>query len=274
MLNFVGLIFISGYNIKLSEKDYWTIDPDFCCNAFPDTMIRNRFFELKSFLHAADNHSLSDSRMTKVEPLHNLLNQKLQAYGIFHEDLSIDESMVLHYGCHSCKQIIRAKPIRFGCKFWVLASAIGLPYNVEIYAGKSANDTDESLGTRVVKNAFEVSECQSNHSVYFDNFFSNYQLLSDFDKKVFRAIGIMRKDCVMKFPLIDMKQMKRKERGSYDYRSDGKIEIIWWNDNLVITLENIAYSVEPLGTVKRWIKGIAKSNVNQPALITAYNQGM
>ena len=84
----------------------------------------------------------------------------------------------------------------------------------------------------------------------------------------------MRKDCVMKFPLIDMKQMKRKERGSYDYRSDEKIEIIWWNDNLVITLESIAYSVEPLGTVKRWIKGIAKSNVNQPALITAYNQGM
>ena len=163
MLNFVGLIFISGYNIKLSEKDYWTIDPDLCCNAFPDTMIRNRFFELKSFLHAADNHSLSDSQMTKVEPLHNLLNQKLQAYGIFHEDLSIDESMVLHYGCHSCKQIIRAKPIRFSCKFWVLASAIGLPYNVEIYARKSANDTDESLGTRVVKNAFEVCERPSNH---------------------------------------------------------------------------------------------------------------
>ena len=66
-------------------------------------MTRNRFFELKSFLRAADNHSRSDSRMDKVEPLYSLLNQKLQAYGIFHEGLSIDESMFPYYGCHSCK---------------------------------------------------------------------------------------------------------------------------------------------------------------------------
>ena len=128
-------------------------------------MTRNRFFQLKSFLHAADNHSLSDSQMAEVEPLYNLLNQKLKAFGIFHEDPSIDESMVPYYGCHSCNQFIRAKPIRFGYKFLVLPSASGLLYNVEIYAGKSANDTGEPLGTRVVKNALEVCERPSNHSV-------------------------------------------------------------------------------------------------------------
>ena len=36
--------------------------------------------------------------MAKVEPLYNLLNQKLQAYGILHKDLSIDKSMVPYYG--------------------------------------------------------------------------------------------------------------------------------------------------------------------------------
>ena len=66
---------------------------------------------------------------------------------------SIDESVVLYRGCHYCKHFICAKPIRFGYKLWVLASATGLPYNVEIYPGKSANDTGELLGTRVVKNA-------------------------------------------------------------------------------------------------------------------------
>ena len=89
--------------MRLSEEDYWSIDLDLRCDAFPETMRRNRFFELKSFLHAADNHSLSDSRMTKVELLYNLLNQKLQAYEIFHEDLSVDESMVPYYWRHSCK---------------------------------------------------------------------------------------------------------------------------------------------------------------------------
>ena len=73
----------------MSEKDYWSTSTDLRCDAFLETMTWNRSFELKSFLHAADNHSLSDSRMAKVEPLHNLLNQKFQSYGIFHEDLNI-----------------------------------------------------------------------------------------------------------------------------------------------------------------------------------------
>ena len=74
-------------------------------------MSRNQFFEIKLFLHAADNQPLSESRMAKVEPLYDLLNKKIQQFGIAHEDLSIDESMVPYYGRHSCKQFIRAKLI-------------------------------------------------------------------------------------------------------------------------------------------------------------------
>ena len=79
--------------------------------------------------------------------------------------MSIDESMVLYYGRHSCKQFICAKRIRFGCNLWVLQSATGLYCNIKIYTGKSANDTGEPLGTRVVKNALEVCERASNQSV-------------------------------------------------------------------------------------------------------------
>ena len=78
-----------------------------------------------------------------MEPLYDLLNKKIQQFGIVHEDLSIDDSMVLYYGRHSCKHFIRAKPIRFGYKLWVLASATGLTYKIEIYQGKSTGDTDE-----------------------------------------------------------------------------------------------------------------------------------
>ena len=97
ILNFVGLILLSRYNIRSSEKDYWSNDSDLRCDAFPETMTRSRFLELKSFLHSADNHSLSDSQMAKVEPLYNLLSEKLQAYGIFYDDLSKDESIVPYY---------------------------------------------------------------------------------------------------------------------------------------------------------------------------------
>ena len=54
LTNFIGLIFLSGYNIRLSERDYWSIDPDLRCDPFCETMSRNRFFEIKSFIHTAE----------------------------------------------------------------------------------------------------------------------------------------------------------------------------------------------------------------------------
>ena len=77
--NFIGLIFLSGYNIRLAELDYWSIDPDLRCDIFCEIIIRNRFFEIKSFFHAAENQSLSESRMAKAELLYDLLKKKRSA---------------------------------------------------------------------------------------------------------------------------------------------------------------------------------------------------
>ena len=142
--------------------------------------------------------------------------QKKQQFGIAHEDLSIDQSMVPYYGCHSCKQFIRAKPIRFGYELWVLASATGVPYKIEIYEERTSQGSDEPLGTRVVKNALEICKNPKDHSVYFDNFFSSYSLICDLATKRVRATGTMRNDTIM----------KKNEGRSFDFRSDGNIEIV------------------------------------------------
>ena len=76
--NFRRHIFLSGNNIRLAERDYWKVDPDLRCDIFCETVSRKRFFEIKSFLHAADNQSLRESRMAKIEPLYDLLNEKIQ----------------------------------------------------------------------------------------------------------------------------------------------------------------------------------------------------
>ena len=76
-----------------------------------------------------------------------------------------------------------------------------------------------------------------------------------------QATGIMKKDRMMKCPLIDMEQMKRKET-------------VRWNDSSVVTLGSNAYSVEPVAAIKRCVKGLGKSNKNQPAITAAFNQGM
>ena len=42
IINFVGLIFLSGYNIRLLENDHWSIAFDRRCNELPESMTRKK----------------------------------------------------------------------------------------------------------------------------------------------------------------------------------------------------------------------------------------
>ena len=87
-----------------------------------------------------------------------------------------------------------------------------------------------------MKKALEICDRPELHNVSFDNFFSSYKLLFDIDEKGFRATGTMRNDRIMKCPVKRIAEMKILEKGAFDYRSSGPIEIVRWNDNSVITL--------------------------------------
>ena len=131
--HFVVLISLSGYNIRKSKKDYWSTDPDLGCNTFRETMSRYCFDKIKSCIHTADNNLWdTNTRMAKVKPLYDPLKKIFSKFGVFYESLSVAESMVLYYGGHSFKQFIKAKPIRFGFKLWVLANSTGIPYHIQL----------------------------------------------------------------------------------------------------------------------------------------------
>ena len=57
-------------------------------------MSRNQLFKIKSFIHTADNQSLSESGMAKVDPLYDFLDKKIQQFVSAYEDVRIDELMV------------------------------------------------------------------------------------------------------------------------------------------------------------------------------------
>jgi len=117
---------------------------------------------------------------TQVDPLYMKINDNLTQFGMWHDNLSIDESMVPYYGKNSMKQFIRGKPIRFGFKLWALCSSDGYPYHVDIYRGKDSEAVGP-LGERVLSEMVDVLERNSSlnkHHIYFDNFFTSYRLLS------------------------------------------------------------------------------------------------
>lgn len=117
----------------------------------------------------------------------------------------------------------------------------------------------------------------SEHIVYFDNFFTNYQLLHDLRLLGYRTTGTMRENRTMKCPHITVKMMKKRPRAEYDYRFDmeNEISIVRWKDNNVVTIGTNYDTIEPLGKVKRWCKLLKqKVEFEVPRLIINYNKGM
>ena len=224
-------------------------------------MSRNRFEEIKSVFHVADNDFLEqDSRMSKVKLIYDMINEKIAQFGILHVSLSVDESMVPYFGRHSCKQFIKSKPIRFGFKHCVLASSTDMPYNLHIYEGKPADQNEDSLGSRVVKTALAVYEKPEDPALFFDNFFSSYKFLKELGQKGFRETGTMCSDRINHCPLVPISDMKKMERGVHDHRSSpvDKIDIVRWYDNSVVTVGSSAYGSLPI-TITKWVNLILRT---------------
>lgn len=254
---FLGVLLLSGYHSLPRERLYWSLDEDCHVSITSKAMSRNRFMEIKKFLHFCDNEATTNStdKMFKLRPLADLLTKKFLQWGIVHENLSIDESMVKYYGRHPAKQFIRGKPVRFGYKNWMLASADGYCYAFDVYWGKSAGAvSNEPLGSKVVKSLLEKGNVVPHeHVIYFDNFFTSHALLRDLRQTGYRATGTVRDNRTKKCPLVSVHDMKKKTRAEFDYQFDSANEILFvrWLDNSVCTMATNHDFVNPLGKVKR-----------------------
>jgi DNA excision repair protein ERCC-6 len=275
LLKFLGIIIFSGYHRVPGEFDYWSNQPDLKVPLIAETMTRDRFREIKSCIHLMDNHALPPGdKMAKVSRLFNLLNNALQRFGIFHEDLSIDESMVPYHGRHSAKMFIKGKPIRFGYKIWTLTGQDGFPYKSILYQGKERVPRSEPLGSHVVNSLLSVVE-PGNHNIFFDNFFTSHALMVKLQEDGHRATGTIRGNRTngAAQALLADKALTAKGRGEYDFRCDGKVFIVKWNDSAVVHVASNHLTHEPLGSAKRRVK-LKTVNVPQPFLVKRYNEGM
>ena len=86
----------------------------------------------------------------------------------------------------------------------------------------------------------------------------------------------MPKDRIQDCPSVPINDLKKIERRVHNHRSSAaaKIEIVRWHDNCVVTIGSNAYGLLPLRKVKRWKKDEGHMNVDQPAVIANYNNGI
>lgn len=276
----LGILLLSGYHSLPNETDYWSNQPDLGVSVVSQSLSKNRYMAMKRNLHLADNQNLqAGNKAAKVQPFYDLLNNNLTKFGVWHENLSIDESMVPYFGRSSLKMFIRGKPIRFGFKLWSLCAVNGYPYHLQIYTGRDTSTSSEPLGTRVVKSMVDVVSTYSDiesHSFYFDNFFTSYQLMSELREVKVKATGTIRQFRTggLHKILPSDKDMKKKPRGSFDYRSDGNVFIVKWHDNSIVNLASNFETHLPVRNVGRRVKGKSHTYVTQPNLVKSYNESM
>lgn len=274
---FLAILFTSGYAPLPRRKLYWDPTNDVNNAAITNAMTRNRFEELMSNIHVADNDNLPpNDRMAKVRPLFTALNARFVKAFPRQRNLSVDESMVPYYGRHSAKQFIRGKPIRFGYKVWSINTPIGYCVQLEPYQGAGVTTAELGLGGSVVVN-LASSLPPDKYVLYFDNFFTSLRLLQHLDTIGMQATGTVRANRIDNCPVLEVDKMKKTVRGTSDYRLDttSNILVARWNDNSVVTLASNCHGMEPAGSAKRWSTAEKRRiEIPQPYLIGQYNKNM
>lgn len=277
MAQFTGIHLFSGYHILPRKRLYWSADEDIKVPIVSNTMSRNKFESIKQYLHMADNGNLRQGdKAGKVRPLYDILNGKLQQFGVHHKHLSVDEQMLPYFGMHSAKMYMRNKPVKFGFKFWVLASSDGYPYHVILYTGKdSTRHEGDSLGSQVVQQLLTVVEHPECHTITFDNFFTSLELLTTLKETGFAATGTIRENRLRDCPLVKSKTMKKEPRGSIEYRGNGSVVVALWRDNKPVFVASNHVGVSPTVSKRRY-SGAEKKHIqiNCPIMIDSYNKTM
>ena len=111
---------------------------------------------------------------------------------------------------------------------------------------------------------------------FFDNFFTNYHLLADLAERNIKTIGTVRENRTLgaSGKMKSIKEMKKCERGTFNFCSDEIVYFCKWNDNSIFNIASNFTSHIPTETVKRRMKKKTDARVTQPKLIKQYNLGM
>ena len=107
------------------------------------------------------------------------------------------------------------------------------------------------------------------HELFFDNFFTSYNLLADLAAKNVKAVGTVRENRTLgaSSKIKSLKEMKTSDRGTFDFRSGGVVYFCKWNDNSIVNIGCNFLSHITIETVTRRVKSEPDARITQCQLI-------
>ena len=230
--------------IKLPQYfDYWSSVLRF--PAIADGMPRNRFSQLKQFLHFVDNNSNhdSDDKLFKMKPIMEPVRN--ECIKIEPEQFqSVDEQIIPSKTKFTkIRQYNPKKPRKWGFQILVRAGSSGFIYDFYLYSGREEVKEDSGYlhlqkSAQIVAKLREGVPRNQGYMCYFDNWFSTLELFICFGRIEINAAGTVRANCLQGCPLLSNKDLLKQGRGSYDYWIDlnSGVTIVKWMDNSIVQL--------------------------------------
>ena len=280
---YLGISIIMGINYNPRTAMYWSADEFYCNPGIKKVMPRNRFDEIKRFLHFSDSSKQMQrgeegyDRLYKVRCLLEHCKKTFKDSYNPSKNLSVDEGMIAFKGRLSFRQYMPAKPTKYGIKVWMCAdSATGYVLNHEVYLGKDKDnkdgvDLDENgLGHYVVTSMTKPFHGRYHH-VYFDNFFNSPKLLQDLLGKKTYACGTVRSNRK------GLPPKKKLGTGEIHIEQKGNTNLVYtqWKDKRdVAVLSTNCSPKEQHVTTQRRGRGGVISEVVKPKVVAMYNNNM
>lgn len=147
---------------------------------------------------------------------------------------------------------------------FTLATPLGIMLDFDMYIGK---DTCKNYGLGISKNFLHLAEVlpkNQNFKIHTNNWFTSLYLAVALRKEGHHFLGTCRSNRIGKCTLKNEKDLKKSERGSYDYKVETLI-------NIVTTYAKI----KPVTKCKRWCReDKLHVDVDRPITVTKYNQLM
>ncbi|KAG8332635.1 hypothetical protein J6590_108176 [Homalodisca vitripennis] len=244
-------------------------------------MTLRRYKKINQYFHVSDPAHIQTPRsnnydiLYKARPVLKLIDDFRQ-YFKPGRDISVDEAMIGFKGRFCLKQYMPKKPNKWGIKMWASAcSKSGYFLFGKVYLGKKEEKNNTLLlGEQVVMDVVEPF-IGKNHHVYFDNFFSSFNLANMLLEKDTYSCGTVR---INRFgwptELKKPKSLKLK-RGDSVFRQSGQVIATVWRDNREVLFLSTNSNPETILEINRKTgKGNEIVKVNFPELVNKYTTNM
>ena len=187
MKNFLAILIGQGCSKQVDVKTYWSTNYVTRIAFYPETMSRDRFENILSMFHLADNRTIPNRKAPNYSPFlklgtlyEDILRRFDRVYNP-HRELSIDEGTVPWKGRLRFKVYNRNKPKKYGMKAYMMCDATnGYILKFHLYVGKSDDPEYVSYHGRLWDIVMELMKGRFfvGHHVFMDNFYTSPKIFA------------------------------------------------------------------------------------------------